>query len=177
MMKKCSRDHYEIDYYKTPNSNDNLTDQFAPSLESLKAAQAIVRRYEKRRRAAAKLSRPNRGAAVPQTAVAAAISDNVIAFRSPVWARPSSTLVYSRHTSAPYTLSPAPHARRASLQGDVRRRARYDRISAPWPPSPLEPAINDGVQSDIFQNVGVMAIQAMAVALGLTGLLMLLLLL
>jgi len=177
-MSSYSRDSYEIDYYRIPSSNNGRFDHFAPTIQSLKAAQDIVRRYEKRRHAATKLSRRARGAvATPLPALGGAASDNVIPFRAPIWTRPSSRLVYSRHTSAPHRLSPAPRARRASIQAEARRVSRYLRASAPSPLSAMDPAIGAGVQIDPLAGFVVMAVQGMAVILGLSGLLVLLTLL
>ncbi len=174
-MTHYLQDNYEIEYYRIPSTNDSRISQFAPSVQSLKAAQDVVRRYEKRRRAAAKLVRQSRGPAAPlPSAVGDAVSDNIIPFRSPVWTRPSSRLVYSRHPSPPHPRSSAPHAKRASLQQEARRLSRYIRTSTAPPISALRPAMCDDVQSGMLDPFAVMAIQALAVVLGLGALLALL---
>jgi hypothetical protein len=137
-----------------------------------------VRRYEKGRRAAAIRDRQSRRTVPPApSSVSAAGSDNVIQFRSPIWARPSSRLVYSRHYSQPHPLSPSARARRASLQREARRLSRYDRASMASPVYALNPVAFGDVQSDMLTRFGVMAVQAMAVVLGLSGLFVLLTLL
>jgi hypothetical protein len=176
-MSNYSQDNYAINYYRIPRSKSESIDHFAPSIQSLKAAQDIVRQYEKRQRATAKLNRQNRRAATAMPPARAAIRDNVIPFHAPVWARPSSRLIYSRHISQPYSLSPAPRARRASLQSHARRLSRHIINSAPSPVDALNRVICDSDQSDMLQNVGLIAIQALAIVLGLGGLLVLLTLL
>jgi len=174
-MGGYSHDKYDIQYYRTPSSGAGQIDYFAPSLQSLKSAQDIIRRYEKKRRAEAKLSRQGRGARTTRApTLGAAVSDNVIPFRSPVWTRPSSRLVYSRHASPPYTRSSSPYARRATLQQDARRLSRNIRALTSAPVSAFNPIIIEGVQRDMLGHFGVMAIQAAAVVLGLSCLLALL---
>ncbi len=171
-MKNYSRENYQIDYYRIQNSNNVRVDQFTPSIQSLKAAQDIVRRYEKRRRAAAKISRKSRGAFMhTSSASGAAVSDNIVPFRSPVWVRPSSRLFYSRHPTSPNTLSPAPHARRASIQAEARRVSHYLRAPTAKPINATGAAILDGVADETFDRFAVMAIQGLAIMLGLGALL------
>ncbi len=174
-MARYSQDNHEVDYYSRSTSNDVRPDYFAPSIQSLKAAQDIVRRDEKARRAAANLTRQSRRTTAPRpSAVGAAGCDNIIQFRNPVWARPSSRLVYSRHYSPPYPSSPARRARRASLQRQTRRLSRYATGLTGKPLGALKTIALDDVQSDMLAHFGIMAIQATAVALGLGGLLVLL---
>jgi len=177
-MAGYSQDSYEIEYYRIPSRNRVRVDHFAPSIQSLQAAQDIVRRYEKGRRAAAIRDRQSRRTvASAPSAVGVAGGDNVIQFRSPVWARPSSRLVYSRHYSQPTPLSPSSRARRTSLQRDARRLSYSARGSTALPLDALNPVAFDDVQSDMLARFGVMAIQALAVVLGLSGLFVLLTLL
>lgn len=178
-MKNYSHDNYEIEFYRIPSTNNSRVDHFAPSIQSLKAAQDIVRRYEKRRRAATKLNRQIRGTApLRSRAVKPAESDNVIAFRGPVWTRPSLRLVYSRHVSPPHdSPSQAPPARRGSLQREARTHSRYIWSAAPSPLEALRAASCDDLDSSLVQHVVVMAVQGLAVVLGLGGLLALLTLL
>jgi hypothetical protein len=174
-MSSYTQDNYEIEYFRTPRSNNDRIDHFAPSLQSLKAAQDIVRQYEKRRRAAAKSNRPDRRAVTPlPSARGPVITDNIIPFHTPVWARPSSRLVYSRHASPAYPPSSAPRARRASLQSQSRRLSRHIRVITPSPVGASQRDVCDDAQSAMLQNIGLIAIQGLAVVLGLSGLLVLL---
>jgi len=174
-MRNYSRDNYDIEYYHVPHSNNVRIDYFAPSIQSLKAAQDMVRRHEQRRRAAAKLNRQSRGTLTHKpSAPGAAVSENVIPFRSPVWARPSSRLFYSRYSRSPHTLSPEPRARRASIQAEAQRVSRYLRAPIPKPINATGTAIFDGVADDTFGRFAVMAIQGLAIILGLGALLVLL---
>ncbi len=174
-MARYSEDNQEMDWYRRSPSNNVRLDYFSPSIQSLKVAQDIVRRHEKGRRAAANLSHQSRGPTTPPpSSVDAAGGDNILQFRSPVWARPSSRLVYSRHYSPPDPLSHTPCARRASLQRRRRRLSRQARALTASPSGALNTVAFDDVQSDILAHFGVMAIQAMAVVLGLSGLLVLL---
>jgi len=174
-MITYSRDNYDLGHYRIPSSNNLGIDQFSPSIQSLKAAQDIVRRHEKKRRAAAKLNRQRRGAFTPApSALGAGASDNIIPLRSPLWARPSSRLFYSRHSTSPNTLSPAPRARRASIQAEARRVSHYLRAPTAKPINTTGAVILDGVAEDTFDRFAVMAIQALAIILGLGALLALL---
>jgi len=49
-----SQEKNEIEYYLASISNIHWADHFMPSPQSLKSAQDIIRRYEKRRRAVAR---------------------------------------------------------------------------------------------------------------------------
>jgi len=124
---------------------------------------------------AATRSPQSRVAWTAQTAAGDAVrNDNIIPFHSPVRARPSSRLVYARHLAQPYALAPTPHARRASLQKEARRHSRHLRAS---PLGAMDAVIFDGVQADMLEHFGVMAIQALAVIVGMGALLVLLTLL
>lgn len=166
-----SRENYEIDYNRIPDSDNGRVNYFAPSIQSLKAAQEIVRRYEKRRRTAAKLNRQGRGTATSlSSGLGARATDNVVPFQSPVWTRPTSRIIYSRHASPPWPQPPAPRARQASHRTEVLRLSRYIGASRPSPVSALRPAICDGVEDVMLDPLAVMAIQGLAVVLGLSGL-------
>ncbi len=177
-MSSSYQEKYNIVYYRAQSAKASLLNDFAPSRQSLRAAHDIVRRSEKRRRAAAKLSRHSRVAVTSHSpALSVPVSDNIIAFNGPVWARPSSSPVYSRPRSSPYALSPAPHARRASLQRQARRLSRHVRASTSWSAAALGPGIIDGVEKEALEHFGVMAVQALVVILGMGALLALLTLL
>jgi len=173
-MTNYSRDNYEIEYYRIPLSNNVRADHFAPNIQSMKAAQDIVRRHEQRRRAAAKLNRQSRGTLTPTpSAPGATVSENVIPFRGPVWVRPSSRLLYSRYSRSSNTLSPVPRARRASIQAEAQRASRL-RAPTSKPINATGAAIFDDVADDTLDRFAVMAIQGLAVMLGLGGMLVLL---
>jgi hypothetical protein len=174
-MSKYSKENYEIEYYRTSSSDTNQTDHFAPSIESLKSAQDIIRRYEKERRAATKPNRRGRATVKAlRPTLKAALGDNIIPFGNRVWARPSLRLSRSRHLWLPYTLSPASRARRAFLYTEARRGSRYVRPSTPSPMGSADPVVFRDVQTNMAERLSVMAIQGLAVALGFSGLLVLL---
>lgn len=176
-MSNYSQENYEIEYCWPTSSDANPTDYFGPSLQSLKSAQDIISRYEKKRRAVAERDRQNRGIGMASPTaldMGFAVGDNIVLIRSRVWARPSSRLSRSRHNSQPYTLSPATRARRVSPKREALRAARHLMASTPWPTSAAAPVIWDGVQSDLLERLGVMAVQGLAVILGFGGLLALL---
>jgi hypothetical protein len=173
-MSNSSQEKYGIINYRAPGVRASFSNDFMPSRQSLKSAQDIVRRSEKRRRAAALSRHGHRSGTVSSSAAGPARSDNVIPFHSPVWARPSARLVYSRHLAQPYALAPTPHARRASLQKEARRLSRHLRAS---PFGAIDGVIFEGVSTDALEHFGVMAIQALAVILGMGALLVLLTLL
>lgn len=174
-MTNYSRHNYEIDYYRIPGSSNGRVDRFAPTIQSLRAAQDIVRRYENGRRTAAKTGRQSRVTFTAHNpALRAGVDDNVIAFRSPVWARPSSRLIYSRHPSPPSTRSPGARARRASIQAEAQRVSRDFRASTASPVRSATSDTFDAASNEMLDRIMVMAIQGLAVVLGLSGLLALL---
>ncbi len=150
---------------------------FAPSVESLKNAHDIVRRYERGRRSLERRTLKVRETVNNSPVVldmVIAVGDNIIPLRGRVWAGPSSRLSRPRHASPPYIPSPASRARRASMRRNALRASRYVTVSKLSPMVPMAPVIFDDVQSDMLERLGVMTIQGLAVVLGFLGLLALL---
>jgi hypothetical protein len=175
-MNGNSQDNYDIEYFLTRTSNNGQVSHFAPTLQSLKSAHDIVRRHEKRRQAAAKAGRRNALARGP--ALGGVVSDNIIPIHGHVWTRPSSRLIQSRRYSPAYdSLAHPPHARRASLQREARRLSRYVRVATPPSFGACSLARYDDVQDVALERFVVMAVQGLAIALGLSGLVVLLTLL
>ncbi len=165
-MGDRGQQRYEIEYYHRLRSGRRQADYFAPSAHCLNTAENIARHYEDRRRGAATLYRDARGGIV---ALDASGGDNIVQLHNPG----ASSTVRARLDWTPYRLSPAPRARRASRQSDARRGARYIRAT-PSPLAALKPVALDDLQDEMWQGFGLLAVQALAVLFGLSGLLALL---
>jgi hypothetical protein len=176
-MSSYSKENYAIDDHNFSSMDEYQGDFFAPTVESLKNAHDVVRRYERGRR-----SLERRNIQVRETGntspvvldMMIAVGDNIIPLRGRVWAGPSSRIARSRHSSRPYILSPASRARRASTRRNALRASRYVTVAKLSRIVPADPVIFDDVQSDMLERLGVMAIQGLAVLLGFIGLLALL---
>jgi hypothetical protein len=160
---------YEIEYYQTLRSRRGRSDDFYPSIKCLKTAENIARHYEERRGGAAKRYRDTRDGIAT---LGASVADNIVQFHSPDAAGASSTLRGQPYWT-PYRLSPAPRARRGARQSEARRGARSIR-AAPSPLAALKPVAFDDLQDEMWGGFGLLAVQALAVLFGLSGLLALL---
>ncbi len=171
-MRCDSQDAFEIELYQLKSADTHLSDHFTPSLQSLRSAHEIIRRYNKKRRGLQR--RRTVTASTPGLGVSIAVGENIIPLRSLGWPRPSSRLSRSRHYAPPYTQSPASRPRRASSQREAWRASRYVTTSGPSPIGSKDAVIVDGVHGDLLERLGVMAIQGLAVSFGLSGFLVVL---
>jgi len=181
-MANIYEHNYQLDYYRETTEDNHQTYQFVPDIRSIRAAHALIRRHEKKRRMMTKLARQARktfSASRPTLEAAIALGDNIIPIRRLGAPRPASRLAPSRYRPRPYARSPAAYDRSPSPQRQALRSSRYVAPQRLWSPGSENVRARDtdafeGVTSEILSSIGFMALQGLAIALGLGAVLALL---